>query len=334
MTANRTRAAAAQPFGDHSVSLAVSTFGSTAESQVRSILEQARVAAEVGFDGVTIGEHHDDVDVYFPQPLLACAWVLAETPTSWAAPCPMLLGIRRPELVAEEAAWLAARHPGRLGLGVGSGYRTEDFAPFGVDLLEARRGYEASLSRLVESLGAGTVLRDDLALRGTVDAPLPIVTAASTPLGMRIAARHGVGVAVVGAPTSDDRPRQLLAEYRDHGGAGPTVWTRRVWIGHVSDSARAALQRRYERWHGSGSADLGLFGTSSEIGEQLVDEVETIGGPWSLSVRFEIPGAGVAESVAVAREFGSEVLPHLRRLDAVPASAPAISSGRGATDGG
>lgn len=334
MTEDREVAGVAAPFGAGSVSLAVSTFGADAGSRVRSIVEQAAVAADVGFDGVTIGEHHDGFGVYFPQPLLACAWVLDSTSELWAAPCPMLLGIRRPELIAEEAAWLAARHPGRLGLGVGSGYRPEDFAPFGVDLLAARAQYEHAVGRLLGSLSSGTVLRNDLALQESAGSPLPVVTAASTRLGMRIAARQRVGVAVVGAPVSDDRPRRLLAHYRAHGGNAPVVWTRRVWIGHISSRARTQLERRYQLWNGGGrAADPGLFGTADEVGRQLVQELESVGGPWSLSVRFEIPGARIDESIAVATEFASEVLPRVRDMSGGPASDDVVRADQGARGG-
>jgi hypothetical protein len=37
-------------------------------------------------------------------------------------------------MVAEEMAWLAARHPGRVGLGVGSGAMALDFTAMGVEL--------------------------------------------------------------------------------------------------------------------------------------------------------------------------------------------------------
>jgi alkanesulfonate monooxygenase SsuD/methylene tetrahydromethanopterin reductase-like flavin-dependent oxidoreductase (luciferase family) len=55
-------------------------------------------------------------------------------PDGWAAPCPLLLPLRPPALVAEETAWLAARFPGRVGLGVAAGALAVDFEIMGVSM--------------------------------------------------------------------------------------------------------------------------------------------------------------------------------------------------------
>src|SRR5580704_5435005 len=50
----------------------------------------------------------------------------------WAAPCPLLLPLRPAALVAEEVAWLAARHPGRVGVGLAAGSLVDDFEIMGL----------------------------------------------------------------------------------------------------------------------------------------------------------------------------------------------------------
>src|ERR1700744_970045 len=92
-----------------------------AERIVMVMREQAALAAKVGFDGVMTSEHHGGFGGYLPNPAQMGGWLLEALPQGWAAPCPLLLPLRPWALVAEELAWLAARFPGRVGLGVAAG---------------------------------------------------------------------------------------------------------------------------------------------------------------------------------------------------------------------
>ncbi len=99
---------------------------------VDEMIGQAALAAEAGFDGVMTSEHHGGFAGYIPNPLQAAGWLLEAMAAGWAAPCPMLLPLRPPALVAEEVAWLAARHPGRVGLGLAAGSLVDDFEIMGL----------------------------------------------------------------------------------------------------------------------------------------------------------------------------------------------------------
>ena len=85
---------------------------------VEELRAQAVLAAEHGFAGVMTSEHHGGFGGYLPNPLQLAGWLLEAMPRGWAAPCPLLLPLRPAALVAEETAWLAARFPDRVGLGV------------------------------------------------------------------------------------------------------------------------------------------------------------------------------------------------------------------------
>ena len=78
---------------------------------------QAVLGREAGFDGVMTSEHHGGFGGYLPNPLQLTGFLLDAMPGGWAAACPLLLPLRPAALVIEEAAWLAARFPGRVGLG-------------------------------------------------------------------------------------------------------------------------------------------------------------------------------------------------------------------------
>src|SRR5437870_11136035 len=95
--------------------------GLDAPAIVVELRVQAALACTHGFDGVMTSEHHGGFHGYLPNPLQAAGWCLEAMNAGWAAPAPLLLPLRPPALVAEEIAWLAARFPGRVGLGVASG---------------------------------------------------------------------------------------------------------------------------------------------------------------------------------------------------------------------
>jgi alkanesulfonate monooxygenase SsuD/methylene tetrahydromethanopterin reductase-like flavin-dependent oxidoreductase (luciferase family) len=106
---------------------------SLAPSTTLTFLIERVVAAErVGFSGVTVSEHHAGFPRYVPQPLLVSNWLLGVTRSLWSGPCPCLLHLRSPVLVAKELAWTAARYPGRLGVPLASGFAESDYGFLGL----------------------------------------------------------------------------------------------------------------------------------------------------------------------------------------------------------
>ena len=107
------------PFGAGSVSIRLYPHNELpAGAIVRELCAQAAVALGHGFDGVMTSEHHGGFAGYMAQPLQMVSFILEENATGWVAAAPLLLPLRSTALVAEEVAWLQARHPGRVGLGV------------------------------------------------------------------------------------------------------------------------------------------------------------------------------------------------------------------------
>ena len=138
--------------------------GLAAPQQVRLLLEQARAAEAAGFDGVTLSEHHANFTGYLPQPLLACGWVLEATESIWAAPAPLLLGLRHAVLVAEELCWTAARHPGRVALAVASGYAASDLELVGFDPARRTERFREQQALLMDVLGGRHAASADAAI--------------------------------------------------------------------------------------------------------------------------------------------------------------------------
>ena len=121
-----------------------------ASAVIDELRAQAALAVEHGFDGVMTSEHHGGFAGYLPNPLQLAGFLLDAMPRGWAAPCPLLLPLRPAALVAEEIAWLAARFPGRVGLGVAAGALPADFEIMDTDLdrprVAVRRGGSTRLA--------------------------------------------------------------------------------------------------------------------------------------------------------------------------------------------
>src|SRR5215204_6702544 len=110
------------PFAPGSVSLRLYPHNDLpAPAIVDEMRAQAALGVERGFDGVMTSEHHGGFAGYSPNPLQLAGWSLEAMATGWAAACPLLLPLRPVGIVAEEVAWLAARFPGRVAVGVAPG---------------------------------------------------------------------------------------------------------------------------------------------------------------------------------------------------------------------
>ena len=99
-------------------------------------VEQVRLAERLGFDHVLVSEHHLVDNGYFPACLVVAAALAARTERIRVGTGVLLLPLYDPLHVAEHGAVLDVISDGRLILGLGQGYRKEEFDAFGVALKE------------------------------------------------------------------------------------------------------------------------------------------------------------------------------------------------------
>ena len=95
--------------------------------------EQIRWAETIGYDDVWLTEHHFCADGHAPSILPLAAAVAAMTKTIRIGTGVMLLPLHHAVRVAEDAATIDIISNGRFELGVGVGYRPQEFAGLGVD---------------------------------------------------------------------------------------------------------------------------------------------------------------------------------------------------------
>lgn len=110
-------------------------------------LEQIAVAEDLGYDSVLISEHHLVANGYFPAPFVTMSAIAMKTQRIRVGSGVLLLPLYDPLHVAEHGTVLDHVSGGRFTLGVGYGYRQEEFDAFGVSLDDRpsrmREGIEA-----------------------------------------------------------------------------------------------------------------------------------------------------------------------------------------------
>jgi len=288
-----------------------------ASEVVAELCAQARLAVDSGFAGVMISEHHGGFPGYLPNPLQMAAFILDGCPSGWAAACPLLLPLRPTAMVAEEVAWLAARHPGRVGLGVAAGALPSDFEAMDLPAGSAVDVFRHELRRIVDMLQGSDLrqLSGDPALRACADSPIPVLSAAVSPAAARRAARCGAGILMEGM-SAPDRLAHLTAEYDGAGGTGAKVLIRRVWLGDVRTDLVDAQRSVYDSYSGTGAPAFGGDQTiasndPAELAERL-DQAVRDSGADALNVRIHLPGMPPPEVRRQIVRLGAEVAPLLR----------------------
>ena len=279
---------------------------------------QAALAAEHGFDGVMTSEHHGGFAGYLPNPLQTAGFALDAMETGWAAPCPLLLPLRPAALVIEETAWLAARHPGRVGLGVAAGALPVDFEIMDTTMDDLTPRYAAALELVARVLGGGDAgaLAGDPAIARCRDHPIPVLSAAGSLTAARRAADVGAGL-VFDSLSTPARCRVLVDAYRGAGGTGPCVLIRRAWIGEPPEQLTSQQVDTYRSYAPAGAAanwgtdELATADDPAAVAALLVAAAHAAGAD-ALNVRVHVAGVTPADARAQIEMLGTDAVPAVR----------------------
>jgi alkanesulfonate monooxygenase SsuD/methylene tetrahydromethanopterin reductase-like flavin-dependent oxidoreductase (luciferase family) len=263
-------------------------------------------------------EHHGGFAGYLPNPLQLAGFLLDAMHEGWAAPCPLLLPLRPAALVAEETAWLAARFPRRVGLGVAAGALAVDFEIMDVAMDDLTARFTAGLELVTEALrgDATGALAADPALAACGEAPIPVLSAAASGTAARRAARVGAGL-LFDSLVTPDRARALVDAYRTAGGTGSCVLVRRVWLG---DPPRAEVDRQVDVYRGYapanapahwGADEMVVAPGAPEVAAELL-RVQRAAGADALNLRVHVPGVSPSDAREQIERLGHEVLGTIR----------------------
>jgi len=289
-----------------------------AVATIRELRVQAALAVGNGFDGVMTSEHHGGFAGYLPNPLQLAGFLLDAMDGGWAASCPLLLPLRPAALVAEETAWLAARFPGRVGVGVAAGALPVDFEIAGVAMDGLTQRFASGLALVARALRGESEppLGADPALMRCREHPVPVLSAAASATAARRAAANGAGL-LFDSLVTPERVRVLVDAYRAAGGTGPAVLVRRAWLGAPP---RAAVERQVDRYasYAPGTAtthwgadEMAAGDDPAEVASALEDATARAGVD-ALNLRVHVPGVSVDAAREQIVRLGSEVVPRLR----------------------
>jgi alkanesulfonate monooxygenase SsuD/methylene tetrahydromethanopterin reductase-like flavin-dependent oxidoreductase (luciferase family) len=109
-------------------------------------LSLIQYAERLGFDGVWFAGHHFTAENYDPPPLIMSAFAAAVTNSIAIGTSIIILPLNHPLHVIESAALLDQTSHGRFILGVGLGYRAEEYSAFGIDRRTRGRRMEESIA--------------------------------------------------------------------------------------------------------------------------------------------------------------------------------------------
>jgi alkanesulfonate monooxygenase SsuD/methylene tetrahydromethanopterin reductase-like flavin-dependent oxidoreductase (luciferase family) len=307
-------------------------------------IEQMVLAEQLGFDSVWISEHHFLDDGYCPSLLAVAAHVAARTSRVRIGTSVLLLPFHDPLRVAEDAATVDILSGGRLDLGVGLGYRSEEFEVFGFPRRQRPSRFEENLTILRRALSGepftheGRYRRIDLPIRVTpapVQQPLPIWCAASSIPAAERAARERLHLTIRGSRDVYDAWANGLRELGEDVGAYQCVTRRSFYVTDDPERAWAEIAphivyqtRAYEEW---GSAGLNATTDAADETERRARQTWFIGSPadvieqirayharlpFTQLIGFGVPPGVEPEAMNSALErFAREVMPLLRDIE-------------------
>lgn len=323
--------------------------GDSAGRVFHDAVEEILLAESLGLDCAFVSEHHFVENDFFPSPLVALSFVAAKTSRIRLGPGVLLLPLYDPIHVAEDAAVLDIISGGRLILGIGQGYRPEEFNAFGADLKD-RPGVLREGAEVIRGLWtrdsltyAGKRFRTDmLSLRPKpVQKPAPpIWVAAKKQRAVQLAGEVGDGwFADPITPLSIIRDNRLHWE-RAVTSSGKNVrdqsfaYYREFFVGeddrHAWEIGREPMMagyRNYLRWgHLVDDEGRAIPPERADVLEDLVRKRFTLGGaarcredlqmirekldPTHLIMKMKFPGLSHELVMASIRRFGEQVMPY------------------------
>lgn len=258
---------------------------------------------EVGFDTVWISEHHFSPDGYCPSVLPMAAAVAARTRRVRIGSNVIVLPLHHPLRLAEDVAMVDALSGGRFDLGVGIGYRQEEFDTFGISLKERVSRLEEGIDLMRRAWTEPVVnhrgrhfVADGLTVRPQpVQQPVPIWFGARAEVAVRRAGRLGDGFII-------SRGREQIRWFREgaeEAGRDPDslpLATNRIV--HVADSEEQALreigegllyhENMYSQWFKSAATlDHEAELTDYQSVSELPTERYILGDPDTVTAKIE-----------------------------------------------
>jgi alkanesulfonate monooxygenase SsuD/methylene tetrahydromethanopterin reductase-like flavin-dependent oxidoreductase (luciferase family) len=229
----------------------------TGADAFRGMVERVQFVERLGFDWISVSEHHYSPRILTPSPVVSAAWLAARVQHIKIALLGPIVPTSNPIRIAEELAMLDTLAPGRIVVGLLRG-TTNEYLSYDLNPAEARErtdeGMELILKAWNEPQPFGWQGRYfqyrtvSLWPRPQVPPPPTYVLGTSAEAGA-FAARHHLGLGVsygnfesMGRATS--YYRQQCAQYGWTPGPDDIIYRANMILGETDDDADDALNRR------------------------------------------------------------------------------------------
>jgi alkanesulfonate monooxygenase SsuD/methylene tetrahydromethanopterin reductase-like flavin-dependent oxidoreductase (luciferase family) len=306
-----------------------------------SMLEQVEFADQNGFDSIWITEHHFTDDGYLAAATPMMAAIAARTRNAKIGSYVILVPFYNPLRLAEDAALIDVVSNGRLRLGLGLGYRLEEFAAFNIPR-EQRLGRTLETIEILKRAWTGErfsfygkyfTIKEARVLPRPISRPYPeLLWGGMAPAAIRRGARLDLGFACnLGAKeiaTYQDELRRRGKDPKDYS----IVNTRLIFVDDREEQAWRTIEpcvmyqmEMYGKWLAEGQIETSghytpdptalrngaLLGPPDRIVEQLRKIIAST--PMTeIAFMNQFPGLDPAKAMRSLERIAREVLPHLR----------------------
>jgi len=315
------------------------------EQRLKNLLEEAKLADELGLDVFGVGEHHRP-DFAVSVPAVALAAIAAQTERIRLSSAVSVLSSDDPVRVFEEFATVDLISGGRAEIMAGRGSFTESFPLFGYDLDDYDELFAEKLDLLLELRSSERVtwsgrhrapLHDQGVWPRPVQDPIPVwIAVGGTPQSVVRAGVLGLPLTIAIIGGQPDRFVPLVELYRDatrqagHATVPPVSINSHTY---VADSPRRARDEYFGPYAGvmsrigreRGWPPMGrdqymalrsprgalAVGSPEEVAEKLLYEHELFGHQRYLA-HMSLGAVAHADVMRSIERYGSEVAPLVR----------------------
>ncbi|MEW6300244.1 MAG: LLM class flavin-dependent oxidoreductase [Thermodesulfobacteriota bacterium] len=306
------------------------------------LFRQVEYADQAGFDSVWLTEHHFTDDGYLAAVMPTLAAVAARTRRVSIGTYVLLAPLYHPLRLAEDTATIDVISGGRLRLGIGLGYRGEEFAGFQIPRPQ-RLGRTLETVEILKRAWTGErfsfagryfQFRDVRVLPRPISQPHPeLLWGGMTPAAIRRGAELDLSFACNLGQREVALYRETLQKLGKDPAAYSIVNSRTVYVADTAEQAWADIEPAalyqaalYAKWlaDATGGAQRWIqpvpeqirrtciLGPPEEVGRRLA-ELGGTGQMTELILNMQLPGLDPAKAMRSLERFATEVLPALRR---------------------
>jgi alkanesulfonate monooxygenase SsuD/methylene tetrahydromethanopterin reductase-like flavin-dependent oxidoreductase (luciferase family) len=306
-----------------------------------AMLQQVEYADQAGLDSIWLTEHHFTEDGYLSAVMPALAAIAARTTRVTIGTYVLLAPFYHPLRLAEDTALIDVISKGRLRLGIGLGYRQEEFDGFQISRKE-RLGRTLETIDILKRAWTGEpfsfqgkyfTFQDARVLPRPVSQPHPeLLWGGMAPEAIRRGAKLGLSFACNLGPHEIEQYHQALREHGKDPTAFSVVTSRLVYIADSEEQAWREVEgpvmyqmTMYGKWLSAAGSDSayfrpnpevlrrnGVIGPPEVVAERL-QKIVTSTPMTEMAMSMQVPGLDPRKALRSLERFATEVFPVLRK---------------------